>query len=288
MSYGYFPGCSLHGMAKEFDLSVRRCLAGLQMELTEIPDWNCCGASPAHAVNEELALALAVRNLSQAEKHGLDTVVTPCAACYSRFKFANKEIGEDALVLSRIAQVIGQHYSGRVRVKHLVEILAEDLGKIEASVISPLKGMRLACYYGCLLVRPPNVVTFDDSENPVLMDKIVEVLGAEALPWSHKTVCCGAGFAISKPRIVVRLVHAILEAAHLVGADAVVVACPLCHANLDMRQSKVEQSYGQPYRMPIFYLSQLIGLAQGVGYEALGLDRHLVSPKPLLREKKLL
>ena len=286
MRYGYYPGCSLHSTAKEYDLSVRLSCPHLDLELVEVPDWSCCGASPGHMTSEELALALSVRNLYQAERHDLTTVLTPCAACYSRLKSANKEVGEDALLMSRINRVVGEEFTGRVEVRHLIEVLYKDVGlsRIESSVTTPLKGMRFACYYGCLLTRPPKVADFDDVENPIIMDRIVEALGAEPVSWSHKTECCGAGFAITRPEIAVRLVDEILRAAQFAAADSIVVACPLCHANLDMRQSQSRNKYGRNYNIPILYISQVIGLAQGEAYEALGLDKHLVSPRDLLKK----
>lgn len=286
MRYGYYPGCSLHSIAKEFDLSIRLSCPPLDLELVEVPDWSCCGASPGHMISEELSLALSVRNLCQAERHDLTTVIAPCAACYSRLKFANKGMREDARLMSRINWVLGEEFSGKVEVKHLIEVLYKDVGlsKIESTVVKPLKGIKFACYYGCLLTRPPKVVDFDDVENPIVMDRIVEALGAEAVGWSHKTECCGAGFAVARPEIVVRLVDEILRAAQLAAADSIVVACPLCHANLDMRQSQAKNKYGRNYNIPILYISQLIGLAQGGAFKALGLDKHLVSPRNLLEK----
>jgi len=286
MRYGYFPGCALHCTAKEYDLSIRLSCPHLDLELVEVPDWSCCGASPGHMTSEELALALSVRNLYQAERHDLTTVIAPCAACYSRLKSANKEVGEDARLMSRINRVVGEEYAGKVEVRHLIEVLYKDVGlsRIESSVTKPLEGMKFACYYGCLLTRPPKVADFDDVENPIIMDRIVEALGAEPVSWSHKTECCGAGFSITRPEIAVRLVDEILKAAQFAAADSIVVACPLCHANLDMRQSQAKHKYGRNYNIPILYISQVIGLAQGEAYKALGLDKHLVSPGDLLKE----
>ena len=286
MSYGYYPGCSLHGTAKEFDLSIRECCQSLGLELVEVPDWNCCGASSAHGTSEELALALSVRVLSQAERHNLNPVLVPCAACYSRLKLANMQVTKDENLLRRVNELIGQDYEGKGVVKHLTEILIDNKQELESSVVRPLEGMKVACYYGCLLARPPELVEFDDSENPVTMDNIVAILGAEPLDWSHKTECCGAGFTFSKTDIVLRLVGDILEAAKIVGADVIAVACPLCHANLDMRQAMAEQRNKAEYGIPILYITQLAGLAQGKEYHSLGLDKHMVSPESLVRREK--
>ena len=282
MRYGYYPGCSLHGTAKEFDLSLKDSIQGLDIELVEIPDWNCCGASAAHEVSEELALALPVRVLSQAERHGLNTIIAPCAACYSRLKLANMKVSRDPALLRRINELVGQDYSGAVAVKHVIEMLKDNREALQQTVARPLEGLKVACYYGCLLVRPHEVADFDDSENPVTMDEIITTLGAEAVNWSHKTDCCGASFSFSKPDIALRLVGDIIEAADLAAADVIAVACPLCHANLDIRQAAAARRYGRSYRVPILYISQLIGLAQGKDPRRLGLDKHTISPQKVL------
>ena len=286
MEYGYYPGCSLHGTAKEFDLSIKQSFQSLGLTLKEVPDWNCCGASSAHETSEELALALSVRVLSQAEQAGLKTVVAPCAACYSRLKMANKEVTHDADLRERINHVMGQDYEGGVTVRHVTEIYKENRDKVAASVAKPLSGLKIASYYGCLLARPKEVVDWDDAENPTTMDDLVTVLGAQALDWSHKTECCGAGFSFSRPDIAVRLVGKILEAAQSVGADAIAVACPLCQANLDMRQGPAEKRNKTQYGIPIIYISQLMGLAQGKDSKALGLDKHLMSAEKVLEKLK--
>lgn len=282
MDYGYYPGCSLHGTAKEFDLSIKECCRGLGFELVEVPDWNCCGASAAHETSEELALALPVRVLSQAEHYNLNPVLVPCAACYSRLKLANIKVSRDANLLHRVNELVGQDYTGKVEVKHITEVLIDNREALKSSVVRPLKGMKVACYYGCLLARPPEVADFDDTENPMTMDEIVTILGAESLDWSHKTECCGAGFTFSKTDIMLRLVGDILEAARLVSADAIAVACPLCHANLDMRQAMAGQRNKTRYGIPIVYISQLAGLAQGKDYHSLGLGKHMVSAQKVI------
>lgn len=284
MEYGYYPGCSLHGTAKEFDLSIKESFTSLGLGLKEVEDWNCCGASSAHETSEELALALAVRILSQAEKAGQKTIVAPCAACYSRLKMANVEVAHDAGLRKRISHIIGQDYQGNVAVRHVTEIYKENKDRLAASVTKPLAGLKIASYYGCLLARPKAVVDWDDAENPTTMDELVTSLGAQALDWSHKTECCGASFSISRGDIAVRLVGDILGAAKLAGADAIAVACPLCQANLDMRQSAAERRNKTTYKLPIIYISQLIGLAQGKDAKALGLDKHMVGAEKVLEK----
>ena len=279
MDYGYYPGCSLHSTAKEFDLSIKECCQGLGLGLAEVPDWNCCGASAAHGTSDELALALSIRVLSQAERHNLSPLLVPCAACYSRLKLAKMKVTKDENLLHRVNELISQNYEGKGEIKHLTEVLIDNRQELESSVVRPLEGMKVASYYGCLLARPPELVEFDDSENPVTMDNIIAILGAEPVDWSHKTECCGAGFTFSKTDIVLRLVGDILEAAKVAGADAIAVACPLCHANLDMRQAMAERKNKREYGIPILYITQLAGLAQGKEYRSLGLDKHMVSPE---------
>ena len=285
MEYGYYPGCSLHGTAKEFDLSIKESMSGLGLKLVEVPDWNCCGASAAHSTNEELALALSARVLGLAKNNNLNSVMVPCAACYSRLKVANKAINKDAKILRRMSDLIGMEYDGSVEVKHVIEVLMDNTDALTASVSKPLKGMKVASYYGCLLVRPPEIANFDDTENPVTMDNIVTILGADAVDWSHKTECCGASFSISRADSALRLVDAIMEAAQFANADVIAVACPLCHANLDMRQEVAAKKYGKDYSIPILYISQLIGLAQGKNSSDLGLGKHMVSTDALLSSK---
>jgi heterodisulfide reductase subunit B2 len=282
MEYGYYPGCSLHSTAKEFDQSIKESFKAMDLTLKEVPDWNCCGASSAHETSEELALALSVRVLSLAEHANQKIVVAPCAACYSRLKMATREIANDAELKKRINQIIGQEYTGSVAVKHLTEIYKENKDKLATTVVKPLTGLKIACYYGCLLARPKDIVDFDDAENPTTMDELVTVLGAQPVDWSHKTECCGASFSFSRIDIALRLVGDILEAAKLVGADIIAVACPLCQANLDMRQEMAAQRNKTTYGIPIIYISQLIGLAQGKKPRSLGLNKHVVSANKVL------
>lgn len=284
MDYGYYPGCTLHGTAKEFDSSIKASFKKLGLGMKEVPDWNCCGASSAHSTNEELSLALPVRVLSQAEKAKMETVFVPCAACYSRLKLANNEVQHDAEVLKRVNEIIGAEYQGTVAVKHLIEVYKDNIDKLQSGIVKTLDGLKLACYYGCLLARPRDVVDFDDTENPMVMDEIVTTMGAEALDWSHKTECCGAGFLFSRSDIATRLVGDILDAAIQVEADAIVVACPLCHANLDMRQSVVSQARKKEYNIPVIYISQLVSIALGSHPKELGFNKHIVSPTKVLNK----
>ena len=288
MQVGYYPGCSLESSAKEFDLSIRAIFQEMEISLKEIPDWNCCGASPAHYLNEELAMALPYRNLIKAEEAGLDRVVSPCPACYSHLKHVHEEVIEDPHLLERLQTIVGKGYQKGVVSKHLLDFLKEDVGleRLKKSLKTSLKGLKVVSYYGCLTRLPG--VKLDDLENPVMMDQIVEAIGGEPLDWSYKTECCGASLSVSRTEIALRLVHSILEAAQEKGAECIAVVCPLCQSNLDARQGDINKQYGTSYKIPILYLSQLIGLAEKLDYTRLGLDRLIISPRDLLIKKGIL
>jgi heterodisulfide reductase subunit B len=288
MQVGYYPGCSLESSAKEFDLSIRAIFQAMEVSLKEIPDWNCCGASPAHYLNEELAMALPYRNLVKAEEADLDRVVSPCPACYSHLKHIHEEVSKERHLAERLGTIVGKRYRGSVASKHLLDFLKEDIGleRLKTSVKSPLNGLKVVSYYGCLTRLPG--VKLDDLENPVMMDQIVEAIGGEPLDWSYKTECCGASLSVSRTEIALRLVNSILEAAQEKGADCIAVVCPLCQSNLDARQGDINKKYGTSYKTPILYLTQLIGLSQKLGYTQLGLDRLIINPHDLLVEKGIL
>jgi heterodisulfide reductase subunit B len=277
---GYFPGCSLHSTARELDLSLRAVAASLGVELEEVRDWSCCGASSAHATNHLLAIALSARNLALAEAQGLSRVMAPCAACFSRLATARHEMAGDAALAETVRPMLGRPFENAVDVQNVVALLQGLAGEIRARA-TPLAGLKVACYYGCLLVRPPEVAKFDDPEDPSSMEQVVAATGATAVRWSRRLDCCGAGFSLSRVGSVVRLGRAILEDAKAGGAQAVVVACPMCHSNLDLRQRAME-ARGSSLGLPVLFLTQLVGLALKVPREALGLERHFVSAAGVL------
>jgi heterodisulfide reductase subunit B len=284
VSYVFFPGCSLDGTARDFHRSTLAVAARLGLALPELKDWTCCGSTAAHVSDPLLADALPAKNLAAAAGK---TVAVACAACYSRLKSANHHIAHDPTVRARVAEVVGGDYDGRTPVMHLLEILARDIGRarISAAVKKPLKGLKVACYYGCLLLRPPEITRLDDPENPTLMDQLMEVAGATPVDWPHKTECCGASFSITNPDIVLELSGRILSMAKAAGADCIVTACPLCQLNLDLRQKDVEQRFGRRYELPIFYFTQLLGLAMGCTAGELSLASLVVAPGALLASK---
>ncbi|RII29724.1 MAG: heterodisulfide reductase subunit B [Geobacter sp.] len=289
LKYSYYPGCSLHASASEYDQSTRELFKVLNIGLTEVPDWICCGATPAHNVDELLSLSLCAKNLELAEKVDGDLAVA-CAACFSRLKFTQHTLEENDVKRKQVEKAINAPVKLDNRVKHLLEILARDLGleRLAAAVKKPLKGLKVACYYGCLLTRPPDVPNLDCVEAPTIMEDVLHAVGAETVAWSHRMECCGANFTLSRPGVVIQLSNAILESAKAAGADCFMVACPLCHGNLDIRQKEIEGVYNTSYGMPVFYITQLVGMACGLSSEKLGLGAMIVNPMPLLKEKHLI
>jgi heterodisulfide reductase subunit B len=284
VSYVFFPGCSLEGTAKDFHRSTLAVASRLGLGLPELQDWTCCGSTPAHSTDPLLADALPARNLAAAAGN---TVAVACAACYSRLRTANHHIAGDGAVRARVAEVVGRDYDGRTPVKHLLEILARDVGRarIAAAVRQPLSGLKVACYYGCLLARPPEIAQLDDAENPTLMDQVLEVAGATAVDWPHKTECCGASASITDPSIVLELSDRILAMAKAAGADCIATACSFCQLNLDLRQKDVEAQLGKRYDLPVFYFTQLLGLAMGCSAREVSLGSLVVPPDALLESR---
>jgi heterodisulfide reductase subunit B len=289
MKFAYYPGCSLHSTSKEYDISARAICQAIGIELHEIPDWVCCGASSAHMTSELLSIALPVKSLVKAEDMGMDVAVC-CAACYGRLRVANHEMSSgDSAHVEDVEEVVGSKYRGEVQVKHLLDIVTSDYGleALREKVVKQLEGLRVASYYGCLLVRPPEVA-FDEVENPISMDRLVQTLGAEAVDWPYKTECCGGSLGFTRVDIVHKMTRDLLQMATDAGAECIVVACPLCQANLDLRQSQVNKRYGTTYDVPIVYFTQLIGLAMGMGAKEMALDKLVVSPKKLFESKGII
>lgn len=262
MKYAYFPGCSLESTAKEFNESTNLVAADLGIELVEIRDWNCCGATSAHNLDHKLSVALPARNLGIAEGMGLD-VVAPCAACYNRMRSAEIELKSNVSLREEINAELEKKFTGEVTVKSALEVFTktEVLDKVDKKVRKQLSGLKPACYYGCLLVRPPKVLGFDDPEAPKSLDKAMETLGAQPVEWYFKNECCGASFGVSRTDIVVKLVGNIISNAKKQGANCIVTACPLCMTNLEMRQAAAGKLRGEDLAMPIFFFTELLGLA---------------------------
>ena len=289
LNYSYYPGCSLHASAKEYEISTKGLFKALRIGLTEVPDWLCCGATPAHNVDELLSHALCAKNFELAEGVEGDLAVA-CAACFSRLKTTQHHLQENDIKRKQVEKAIAGKVSLGKPVKHLLEILARDYGleRLAEHVTKPLTGLKVACYYGCLLTRPPEVPELDDCEAPTIMERVIEAAGAQTVSWSHRMECCGANFTLSRPGVVLKLSGDILASAKRAGADCIMVACPLCHGNLDIRQQAIEEASGERYAMPVFYMTQLLALAAGVAPGKLGLESMITNPVPLLKEKKLI
>jgi heterodisulfide reductase subunit B2 len=283
MKYAYYPGCSAESTARDQYLSTLAVSRALGIELVEPEGWTCCGSTPAHQVNSDLAVSLAAANLMKVKEMGLDMVVS-CASCYSRMKIANHEITENASTRATVARALGKEYDGSVRVRHFIEIVIEDLGldAVRKLLVRSLDGLRVASYYGCLLVRPHDITGFDDPENPVFMDMIVGALGGEYVDWPHKVECCGASLTLTRSDLVVKLSDSIIGMAKGSGADCIAVACPMCQINLDMRQDDIAKGTGRRYDMPVMYVTQLMGLCLGLTGKEVGLNRLINSPAEIM------
>jgi heterodisulfide reductase subunit B len=287
--YSYFPGCSLKSTAVAYDVSVRAISASLGLELIELEDWNCCGTTAYSSIERLESICVPCRNLALAEKTGLD-LVTPCTACYRTFERVNSHLRLYPFLKPRVDKVLAAadlEYQGKVRVRHLADVLVNDVGvdAIASKVVNSLHGLKVALYYGCLLVRPR--VSFDDPEDPHSLDGLLESLGAEVVPFPAKGRCCAGSLVISNVDLALSAIQRILESAHDNGAECIVTVCPLCQLNLDAYQGMVNSRFGTRYRLPIFFLSQLLGTALGLEGKTLGFDKAIVSPEKVLARRRL-
>lgn len=282
MKVSYYPGCSLHATGKEYDQSMKAVSRALNIELKEVDDWSCCGASSAHSTNFDLSIALSARNLILAEKDAMDVMV-PCAACFNRFKTAEHHLKADKDLKTKIEGVVGAKYQGGIAIRNPIDILYNDIGvdTLAKKVVKPLTGLKPVSYYGCLLLRPPEVCQFENYENPYMMDKIMTAMGADVKNWSYKTDCCGGSLAISKTSIVVDMCDKLMSAAREADANCVATACPLCMANLDMRPSEGK-------KLPVFYFTELIALAMDLPGSKDTFKSHIFDPQPLLKQLGLI
>ncbi len=287
-SVAYYPGCSLHSTSPEFDLSTRAICEALDVRLIEPGGWICCGSSAAHRSDPEAALRLPMENLSLIEQSGFHEVTMPCAACFNRHKAAQYEIRQHEQARRQAAKSIGYRYQDLVQVNTLAQTLLKHAGieKISQRVKRPLQGLRVVTYYGCLLTRPPHVTEAENPENPTDLDEIVRALGAEVRDWSYKTTCCGATHSLTRPDIVLKLSGSLIQHARQVGADMIIVACPLCHTNLDARQFQMTAAAETPPApLPVLYFTQLMALAFDLPPKAAALQKNMVDPWPLLESK---
>jgi heterodisulfide reductase subunit B len=283
MKVSFFPGCSLEGTAREYGESIEYVCRELGIELEELKDWTCCGASSAHCTNEFLSIALPARNLFQAETKNQD-LITPCAACFSRLKTAEKRLtGEKKTD-------IGIDFHGSISILHILEFLCrkEFMEQIEKKIKKSLNGLRAVSYYGCLLVRPPKITDAAHWEDPKTLDLLLSRLGAESISWPYKTECCGGSLVLTDTGIAHKLIGRIVDMAIEAEADCIVTACPLCQSNIDTREEEIASRHGKHYNLPVFYFTELMGLAFGSQETDTWFGRHLVDPQPLLQSKRLL
>ena len=282
MKVSYYPGCSLEATARDYQESITYVCGQLGIELEEIPDWSCCGATAAHSIDEFLSHALPGRNLDLAEKIGLDMIV-PCPLCFNRLKTAAYWRWKKSKT--------GRPFSlnEKIKIWDLLDFLSrpDRLSQIRARVRRPLEGLSVVCYYGCMANRPPKITEAEEHENPRNMDILLQALGASVPDWSYKTDCCGAGHAVARPDIVHTMAHRLYEKAIQAGAEAIAVSCQMCQSNLDMLQAKISEFFRKRYDLPIFYFTELIGVAWKGPEAETWLSRHFVNPIPLLKKKRI-
>jgi heterodisulfide reductase subunit B len=279
MKFGIYPGCSLTGSARDYNESVFALAEAFGIDFNQIPDWNCCGATAAHNLNKELSLALPARILALAEKNGLDEIIVPCAACYSRLVVTQHELKKNPELKNRISEVIEMDYKGTSQILNVIQWIDKYIiPRLDEKVLKPFEH-KVACYYGCLLVRPNKVLNYDRAENPLTMDIVMSKIGATTIDYPSKTECCGAGLSISRTDIVSKLSGRIIEDAEHRGAEAIIVACPMCHSNLDMRRPDINKYWKTEFEIPVIFVTQAIGLAIGLSPEKVGLKRHFVDVK---------
>ena len=289
MKIAYYPGCSLHSTAIEYDMSTRQICQTLGLELAEIPGWICCGSTPAHQCDELMSVALPAKNMALASSDGLNEIVAPCASCYSRLKTAIAKMA-DPETRKEVEHVIDAKFPQDVKVFNLLDVIVDKVGvdAVKNKVVHNLKGVKVACYYGCLMTRPPAITKKENFENPTDMESVIEALGAQTVDWNFKTSCCGAAFALTQTEVVLGLTKKILEDAQASDADIIAVACPLCHANLDGRQPQINQKFNTNFNIPIFYFTELMGLAFGIEPKQLGVLKHLTDVSEFLKERALI
>jgi len=283
--YCYYPGCSAEATAKGMGLSVEAVAAPLEMQLIELEGWTCCGAVHYGSVDRQEAVLVAVYNLALAQKTGLE-LVTPCTGCYLTLTKADMRLKEDSALKARVDKALAAadlEYKGNVRIRLLAEVIINDITTefMASKIKRNLNGLKVAPYYGCQMVRPN--FGFDDPEAPQKLDDLVNSLGAQASPFPLKSRCCGSSLVFSEEDMVLEQLHKLLKNAADNGAQCMVTPCPLCQINLDVYQSRVNKKFKTHFKLPILYVTQLIGLALGIDQKALGLHTNIVSPEPVIK-----
>jgi len=289
MKIAYYPGCSLHASSAFYDVQTRLVLKHLGVDLVEIEDWNCCGATSASKTDSFLSIAMPARNIGIADASGLDEIVIPCSSCYSRTLVSQKVLADNPDLRDSINAELSKKVSGRVKILSILELLLQRVNSKEFSetLKNKLEGFKPACYYGCLLTRfPYDVDVPDNVENPQGMDIICEKIGAKPVDWNYKTDCCGASATVNDTDVALRLMSNIMKDAIARGANCFVTTCPMCQLNLDVYQDMVREKYGIQQRLPVYFITELLGIALGLSDKDLQIDRHLIDSTGLLKEIK--
>lgn len=286
-SYAYYPGCSMDSTAVTYKKSFEYIAQKIGLELKEIPDWSCCGSTAAHTKNEKTALALAARNIALAEEAlpGLD-IVTPCASCFSRLKYASYAAKQDETTRLEIEEILRRPFSAKPEILSFLDLFAQEevVQAVTEKVTRRLEGLKIACYYGCLMSRPRHITGEVNTENPQKMDEIIRLSGAEPIFWDYKTECCGASHQVDAPEHARDLLDRIFRNAQENGAQAIVTACPLCHMNLDMREAEINEKYGRKYNMPVFQFTELLAIALGASAKECGIYQHFFPAFDLIND----
>ncbi len=282
--YAYFPGCSLEKMALSYHKSSLETTRALGVELEELEDWNCCGATTYFQFDEVLANTLVARNLAMAEKQGLD-FVAPCSACYKNSYFTNTYMKEDAALSKKINAVLeidNLQLSGNLKVHHLIDVFVDEVGteEIKDKVVNPLTELKVAPYYGCQIIRPRK--NDENVEDPHFFEEILTAIGADAVNFAYKTRCCGGSLLITNRPAALDMIRILLQNILRSGADIVATACPLCQVNLEVYQTQVNEEFGTDFDIPVLYFTQLMGVALGIAPKKLGIGSELVSALPVL------
>lgn len=292
MKISYYPGCTLKNNAKNFEESALCSLNAIGVEVEELPRWNCCGTVFSLATDDLIHHVAPIRNLIRVKESNTDRVMTLCAMCYNTLKRANERVKADSESLDKINQFMYREeidYEGDVKILHFLELLRDEIKfeNIAKKVTNPLKNLKVANYYGCLLVRPKEI-GFDDVENPTILDNLMTAMGADSIDFPYKTECCGAYQTVNNPEIIAERTYHILTSAQSQGAEVVTVSCPLCAFNLDHRQEETVQKFPEFKNIPILYFTQLMAIALGCPEESLRFDLNYIDPKPILKEKGLI
>ncbi|MGQ9706293.1 MAG: CoB--CoM heterodisulfide reductase iron-sulfur subunit B family protein [bacterium] len=286
IKYAYFPGCSLESTNRAYDISFREIMYHLGIAMIDLEDWNCCGATAYISISEKVAFVVSGRNLALAEKAGATDIIAPCAACYLTLRKTHEYMMEYPEIYAHVNSAlskVGLSYEGTLRIKSPLEVIIIDVGldKMRIAITNPLKGLKVACYYGCQILRPRT--SFDDPEEPTKFEELMKSIGADPIYHSFRARCCGGSTILTYEKQALRMSKDIILSAVKEGADIIATACPLCQINLDAYQRRIEREFKLKLRMPIVFFSQLVGLALNHSYKEMAFDSSIVSPKEVLK-----